>query len=323
MKKLLSIIVPIYNVEDYISDCLQSILNQGLNSDDYEVILVNDGTEDKSMEKISNLLTDHPNFHVYEQSNQGLSVARNTGLRHAQGDYVLLLDSDDMLIDNSLPILLQHAMTSKCDMVVADFMKLTSDSIPRYRSITHKPVSIELISGCDYFMHHLNPRECYVWRTLYRREFLNQNSLRFIPGIYFEDIPFTIDCYLHAEKCLKIDLPLYIYRQHEGSIVSTVNMKKLKDLNQVMARLLEIKESQLWPVYVKQKLNDNIFATFSITIWYLTHDKTLLGRRNEYFEDLKKRKISMKFSHGMKQRMISCLFRIMPNTYIMLRSLIG
>ncbi len=323
MKKLLSIIVPFHNVEDYISDCLQSILNQGLKADNYEVILVNDGSEDRSMERISNLLAENSNFHIYEQSSQGPSIARNTALSHAQGDYILMMDADDILVDNSLPIFLQHAMTSRCDMAVANFIKLTSDSISGYRPKTHQIVNIEQISGYDYFMRYLNPRECYVWRTLYRREFLDQNSLRFIPNIYFEDIPFTIDCYLHAEKCLKIDMPLYIYRQHEGSIVSTVNMKKLKDLNQVMARLLEIKESQLWSVNVEQKLNDNIFATFSITIWYLTHDKTLLGRRNEYIEDLKKKKISMKFSHGMKQRMISCLYRIMPNTYIKLRSLIG
>ena len=143
--KVLSIIVPIYNVEDYISDCLQSILRQGLNSDEFEVILVNDGTKDGSMERISTILSVNANFHVYEQSNQGLSAARNTGLNHAQGKYVLLLDSDDMLIDNSLNTLLQHAMTSMCDMVVANFVKLTSDAISGYHSPTCQVVNVEKI----------------------------------------------------------------------------------------------------------------------------------------------------------------------------------
>lgn len=321
MKKLLSIIVPFHNVENYISDCLQSILNQGLKADNYEVILVNDGSEDRSMERISNLLAENSNFHIYEQSSQGPSIARNTALSHAQGDYILMMDADDILVDNSLPIFLQHAMTSRCDMAVANFIKLASDSIPRYRSKTHKPVSIEQISGCDYFVRYLNPRECFVWRTLYRKEFLDQNNLRFIPGIYFEDIPFTIECYLHAEKCLKVDMPLYIYRQHEGSIVSTVNMKKLKDLNKVIAKLQEIKESEQWPTEVKQVIDDNIFATFSITIWYLTHDKNLLVKRHEYVEDLKKNAPSINFTHGIKQRVVSYLYRLMPNTYIKLRSL--
>ncbi len=323
MKKLLSIIVPFHNVEDYISDCLQSILNQGLKADNYEVILVNDGSEDRSMERISNLLAENSNFHIYEQSSQGPSIARNTALSHAQGDYILMMDADDILVDNSLPIFLQHAMTSRCDMAVANFIKLTSDSISGYRPKTHQIVNIEQISGYDYFMRYLNPRECYVWRTLYRREFLDQNSLRFIPNIYFEDIPFTIDCYLHAEKCLKIDMPLYIYRQHEGSIVSTVNMKKLKDLNQVMARLLEIKESKHWPADIEQGIDDNIFATFSITIWYLTHDKGLLQLKDDYISDFKNKVLNLPTGKGIKQKAISLIFHHMPNTYIQLRSLFG
>ena len=319
--KVLSIIVPIYNVENYISDCLQSILRQGLNSDEYEVILVNDGTKDGSMEKISTILSVNANFHVYEQSNQGLSAARNTGLNHAQGKYVLLLDSDDMLIDNSLKTLLQHDMMSMCDMVVANFVKLTSDAISSYHSPTCQVVNVEKISGYDFFMHHLNPKQCYVWRTLYRRDFLNQNCLRFIPGIYFEDIPFTIECYLHAKRCLKIDLPFYIYRQREGSIVASINIKKLKHLNLVIGRLLEIKESEHWPADIKQKIDDNIYATFSITIWYLTHNKELLSQKDEYINDFKYQKLNLPLNKKIKQRAISLMFRYIPKTYIRIRSL--
>lgn len=86
----LSIIVPVYNVEKYIKQCLESIFNQGLEEDSFEVIVVNDGTQDRSIDIISDLLAFHNNLRIIEQSNQGLSVARNNGLKAAKGEYVFL-----------------------------------------------------------------------------------------------------------------------------------------------------------------------------------------------------------------------------------------
>ena len=98
----LSIIVPVYNVEKYIRPCLESIFFQGLNEKDYEVIVVNDGTRDRSMEVVDSFQTAHSNMTIIHQENQGLSIARNTGMKHAKGDYIAFLDSDDILAKNSL-----------------------------------------------------------------------------------------------------------------------------------------------------------------------------------------------------------------------------
>ena len=103
----LSIIVPVYNVEKYIRLCMESIFKQGLDENDYEVIIVNDGTPDKSMEMITDIIVAHQNIHVINQENQGLSVARNNGIAAAKGEYIQFLDSDDLLIDNSLPYLIR------------------------------------------------------------------------------------------------------------------------------------------------------------------------------------------------------------------------
>lgn len=120
----LSIIVPIYNVEQYVRACIESIYRQGLDEDRFEVVLVNDGTKDKSMEVIADIIQQHKNITVINQENQGLSMARNNGMAIAKGEYLLMPDSDDLLIENSVKPLLEKALETKADMVVADFVEM-------------------------------------------------------------------------------------------------------------------------------------------------------------------------------------------------------
>ena len=123
----LSIIVPVYNVEKYIRPCIESIFRQGLDDADYEVIIVNDGTKDRSMEMIADIIAAHQNIAVINQENQGLSVARNNGIKVAKGEYILMPDPDDLLIENSLKPLLEKALETKVDLVVADFLTMTDE----------------------------------------------------------------------------------------------------------------------------------------------------------------------------------------------------
>ena len=100
--KQLSVIIPVYNVEKYVYECVDSVFRQGLDENIFEVIIVNDGTMDNSMSVIKELIASHSNIIVISQENQGLSVARNKGLAIAEGEYILMPDSDDLLIENSL-----------------------------------------------------------------------------------------------------------------------------------------------------------------------------------------------------------------------------
>lgn len=320
VSRRLSIIIPVYDVEKYIRPCLESVLAQHL-GEDAEVILVNDGTRDNSFARIADIIETHGNIVVVEQENQGLSAARNTGLGVATGDYVLFLDSDDLLIADTVPLLLEQAVATQADMTVGDFVKLTDAQIADYKPESAARGEVLVTNGRSYFVDTLNPKECYVWRTIYRRAFLDAHQLRFITGIYFEDVPFTTECCLKAEKCVRVPLLFYIYRQRSNSIVSSVNMKKVTDFNIVLQRLQTMKQEYTLPTDVELKLSDTMFSTFSLAIWYLTHDKALLGRRKEYVDDLKQKVPSMKFAHGIKQRVVSLLYGLMPSTYIKLRSL--
>lgn len=318
----LSVIVPVYNVEKYILKCIESIFCQGIDNNAFELIIVNDGTKDNSMELISDIINRHANVIVINQENKGLSVARNTGLAKASGKYILFVDSDDFLIDNTFKPLLDVAISSSVDMVMGNFIKLSDDQIGCYipDTINLSEINNTIMVGEEAFINFLNPRECYVWRTLYRRDFLLDNHIKFIPGIYFEDIPFTVECFLKADKCISLPISFYVYLQHANSIVSSINIKKIFDLNIVIEYLWHLKDRLFLSNKQLIQLQDIIFCTLSIELWYLTKEKGLYRYRREIVEDLKKRVPDMFFSNGLKQIIISFLFKYMPFTYLWLRS---
>ena len=174
----LSVVIPVYNVEDYIRDCVESIYRQEMDEEDFEVIIVNDGTRDRSMERIQDLIARHGNIIVINQTNQGLSAARNAGISAATGEYILMVDSDDLLVGNSLRPVLDKAVATKADIVLADYVTMYDDEI------SDKP--IPLVSQGEFIANEvtndslLTVEMCpYCWRSLYRREFLTVNNIIF------------------------------------------------------------------------------------------------------------------------------------------------
>ena len=328
----LSIIVPVYNVEQYIGPCLESIFRQGLYEDDYEVIVVNDGTTDRSMEVVESVKSTHHNIYIIEQQNQGLSAARNTGMDQATGDYILFLDSDDLFIENTLPTLLQAATDNKADMVMADFVKMDNEAIAkRSLSVTDSSHSqqnqksgtaspeLKVMRGVDAFLGEFDPHECYVWRSLYRRSFLCDNNLRFVQGIYFEDVPFTPACHIRSAVTVRLRCTFYIYRQRPNSIVSSVNMKKFTDFNTAIAHLWQMKTDLCTTPELRQRMDDTIFVTFSICVWCLSTDKAMVDNRHTFIADLRRKIPDLRFYGGLKPRLVSAIFRCMPSTYLWLR----
>lgn len=320
MKKALSIIVPVYNVEQYIRPCIESLFHQGLDETDFEVILVNDGTQDDSFGQIQDFFDQYHNIVRINQENQGLSGARNTGMKHANGNYVLFVDSDDLLVEGSVSSLLKIAMDTSADLVVADFLKLSDDEILAFHMDRHQTFSIQEKTGSELFMQDLRPDQNYVWRTMYRREFLENNHLKFIHGICYEDMPFTPECYLKAKKCVRTTCILYLYRMGHNSITSTMTPKKALDLNKVIARIWELKDMETINQDERQRLLDNLFATFSFELWCISHNPNVLAERKAIVSDLKNRIPDLWFSHGLKQLLVSSLFKLFPNTYLKFRS---
>lgn len=318
----LSIIIPVYQVEKYIRLCIESIFQQGLLDNDFELIIVNDGTKDRSMEVIADIIDQHSNVTVINQKNQGLSVARNNGLVRAKGEYLLMLDSDDLLIANSLPYLLEQALSSKADLVVADFLRVNNTEMNHYPfdSIVQKDGTVTEKSGYELFLQDLNPYECYVWRTLYRREFLQRHNLTFVPGIRCQDVPFTHESYLKAEKCLRVSWLLNIYRTMRPSAASSSHdVKKGKEMAIAIAKTWELTNMKLSPE-LERKLKDDVYTSFCYNIQKVSRLDTM-SERYEVVDYMRKVVPHLSFKNGIKQRLYTVLYHHTPHQLIHLRIL--
>ena len=303
----LSIIVPVYNVEKYIRDCLESIFRQGLDESIFEVIIVNDGTKDNSMEMIADIIKTHSNISVIEQENQGLSVARNNGIAAAKGEYIFMPDSDDLLIDNSLPFLLNKATETKADLIVADFL-MRNNEIIEYFKLDSKQKDGQTIemTGKELFLGYLNPSQCYVWRTLYRRRFLTDNHITFFPKIRYQDVPFTHECYLKANKCIRVSWLLNIYRkERENAATFSFNPQKAKDLCLAMKKTWELRALDDHTPETLLKLQDNVYASFTLLITLISYSSFTLSESKEIISYMKEQIPDLRFKNGIRQKTTS------------------
>lgn len=313
----LTIIIPVYQVEKYIRPCLESVFRQGLNDDSFEVIIVNDGTKDRSMEVIQDIIAQHKNITIINQENQGLSMARNNGIAIAKGQYILMPDSDDLLIENSVKPLLEKALETKADMVVADFVEMNDEEIQqcdnsRTLQKNDKPAFLvktveELLAG-----------RVVVWKTIYRRHFITDNNISFYPGITFEDVPFTYECNLKAKSCIKADWVLNIYRIGNATLSSPAafDKKKAHDLCIAIREAWKLgNQGELSPQICK-KLNNAIYSSYKQFLYkviYIGH-----GYKNKVtmLKMLKHEVPDLRFSDGIIQMIHSFLYRNSSYLYI-------
>lgn len=212
-----SIIIPVYNVEKYIKECLDSVLNQTYK--DYEVIVVNDGTKDNSIE----IAKEYP-FKIINQKNQGLSVARNTGVKHAKGEYILFLDSDDYLEKDTLKEI-EKSLDNTPDIVRFQIKEVFENKEDK----EHPEASFINKDGIESFeeivkYHFIENAWCYA----INRKYYNKHKFQFRPGTVHEDfglIPLVI---INAKIVSSIDYIGYNYRQRQGSIMNDKSYEKIK-----------------------------------------------------------------------------------------------
>ena len=218
----LSIIIPVYNVEQYIGCCLQSCLSQAnVTADDYELVIVNDGTKDNSMQVVEEMTQGCTNITVINQDNQGLSMARNAGLRAAKGEYVWFVDSDDCIEEGCLYAIKERLEETAVDALLLQYRNVYSDGTSneeKYSTIDGIVEGKEVLLSNKFFVE--------VPFAIYRREFLLQQQLSFYPGIYHEDNEFKPRMLYLARTCASYDRVAYNYfRGVANSISSTLRLK--------------------------------------------------------------------------------------------------
>lgn len=225
MEKI-SIIAPVYQVEKYIGQCIESVINQTFKN--FELILIDDGSKDKSGNICDEYAKRDKRIHVVHTENKGAASARNRGLDLATGKYIAFVDGDDYLAENMLDKLYKVITQENCDVVVCDFLNLHANP--------DKDFSLQLsdskVSGREILSHLKNQKNygvwTIVWNKLYKKEILK--DLRFPEGKYFEDEIFSDQLYLRCNEVQVISDVLYYHRVLETSTMNTQKIRNYLDL---------------------------------------------------------------------------------------------
>ena len=209
----LSIIIPAYNAEQYLEKCVDSCQVQDVSSGEYEVIVINDGSTDRTLQIAHSLEEKYRNLVVLNQENQGQSVARNMGLTKANGQYVLFVDADDYLYPNVFGTLIQEEEKEDVDVLITSYQVMQKDGGAQ---IMNDFASFgKTISGRDALLSGLNIAS--VCARLYKLSFLKGNNLSFCRGIKHEDVYFNISAYVLARKIRSLGICTYVYQWNDGS----------------------------------------------------------------------------------------------------------
>lgn len=234
----ISIIVPAYNVSQYIKQCLESIVNQKTNYK-YELLIIDDGSTDDTLEKINEYSTFN-NIYIISQENKGISVARNKGLDLCKGKYIMFVDSDDILMEDAIEDILHIAYKYDADIVEGKYKRFNYDNELYFNRKRKQKINIESYKkNPEYILK--DKYTGFAWGKVYKKELWN--NIRFVEGLEFED---TIVKYILFRTCntyINISNCIYGYRYNPNSITSNVN-KGYKGIDSlwVVIRLNELCE---------------------------------------------------------------------------------
>lgn len=248
-KYIFSIIIPVYNVNEYLNSCIQSVLSQEFK--DYEIILIDDGSNDGSEKICDRYSIEYENIKVIHKRNEGPAIARNVGIENSKGKYIIYLDSDDMLVDNALNKCNELVLKDDYDVFLGMKFQIlfpggTIEN--RINESSFNELHIDILKN----IIRLSPISItYIWRNIYKTEFIKKNNIYFKKNILCgEDMDWNTEVFLKANKIKTFDFYTHIYRGNRaGSIVTTCSYSRVKDFYIIVNKWLDyadkIKDKEL------------------------------------------------------------------------------
>ena len=241
--KMVSIILPVFNAERFLSQCLDSILRQTYQ--DWELIAVDDGSKDGSIEILKSYEKRDNRIHIISKENEGVSIARNVALEQTHGDYIYFVDSDDIVMHEALMILVKAMDSSNATFVKSDFLPI--DEQGKQVFINKKQVIRRRYDGrvmdSEKFFKKILMKEYFLWTCLFQKDIIVKNHIQFIPHCrLMEDAAFVADYLLYSDRNVYKDACVYGYRKYEGT-VSAVNKDYTEDMNLIKKHIKQYPKS--------------------------------------------------------------------------------
>ena len=243
---ILSVIVPCHDIARYLDRCLRSLRDQDLGAEEYEVIVIDDGSTDDSLRIAREHEASDPRITVHSQSNKGLSAARNAGLDRATGAYVYFVDGDDYVAGGALRSAVDAAREHSLDLGFVGLRRVQPDEdVDTFRPATDVASTSSITNGMEYTVEHLvYPASACMY--LIDRSFLDRAGVRFEAGRLFEDQLFTAELLAVAQRVASVDLDIYRYVQRPGSITNDPEPEHVRrilgDFEHVVAGLDELRQ---------------------------------------------------------------------------------
>ena len=287
----LSIIVPIYKVEQYLAKCVDSLLHQDLMPEEYEIILVDDGSPDGCGAICEDYAAQYGNIKVIHRPNGGLSAARNSGIEVARGHYVQFVDSDDFLEPNVLKALVDKMDADELDILRFNYQNVNEQYevfSPNKDPKRYVDYSDSVCDGLSFLNERLGSA-CYAWQFVVRRTLLNDESNWFKEGIYFEDTEWTPRIMLQAKRVSSVDLVVYNYLIREGSITQSVDEPKKRKVLDDKLSLIDSMQMQRQSVTDKRWFDGMIAQIVISILGYLVDN--YYGARKPVLQMLKEKKV--------------------------------
>lgn len=301
---LFSIVIPAYQVEEYIEECLMSIITQDFEK--YEIILVDDGSRDSTPEICEAYRRKYKHIKVVHQENKGLSEARNTGIRNAEGKYIVFVDSDDKIAPHSLRYLSEELERAEFpEVVVNRRITLSPDGSEKKCTYLFDENKLRNMDSSLVYRELQELNECWLgaWIFVVKREFLYSKKLFFYPGIYHEDEEWVPRLILNAKRIAYNNEFLYVNRiEREGSITQKKDIKRIFDKLKIVDLLNIEKENERYSVNDRKAFEDRIqkivFGCLADLSGYIEEDgyNTLLTNVREKLCYLK---VSKKLVHRL------------------------
>lgn len=309
---LFSIIIPIYNVEKYLSKCIDSVINQEYKN--IEIILVDDGSPDNCPKICDKYAEKDSRIKVIHKENGGLSDARNYGIKAAKGEYLLFLDSDDYWEGDCCLKNIVKKIDKNPEIDVLVYGCMDYSCISGKKEISRTGYNNEIITAQSkyevlkyFFESGLFPGS--AWITVTRRKFIVDNKLFFIKGIKSEDIDWLLNVFLHANKFDSVDDYFYIYLKYRSdSITGTINKKSVEDLLYIIEKWSKIIENKQYE-YISPFVND--YLSYHLLCTVILYNRLSKSDKKEIKERIKRNDNILRNLKTKKVKYASIIYKIL------------